>query len=168
MLQFRTSSALEFLRQVGKLVRSGRTPEVGDIGVRTRRLIAGLAAVVILAVAAPEALAQSVCPPGTTGVPPNCKRPCPLGTIGDWPMCKPLCPRGQVWNSAGQCVPIICPRGTVHDQQGQCVKVCPPGQHLSNGNCVGEPGPCPLGTIKFPDGTCKPTLNQPSGQSNVQ
>ncbi len=67
MSLFRASSALAFLRQFCELLRSGRSPEVRDVGVRPRLLIAGLTAAGILLLAAAEAFAQPVCPPGTYG-----------------------------------------------------------------------------------------------------
>jgi uncharacterized membrane protein YgcG len=62
------------------------------------------------------------CPPGTTGVPPNCEPicpagedcPCPEGTTGTPPNCIPIeeCPEGTT-GTPPNCIPIEeCPEGT--------------------------------------------------------
>lgn len=104
-----------------------------------------------------------VCPEGTRGKWPNCKkftRPCPKGQTGTWPNCKPIvttpkvCPPGTTgkWPRCKKIPPVVkkCPTGMI-GQWPNCKnrqvapRKCPPGMLGSPPNCFNIPN------IKIPN-----------------
>ena len=98
---------------------------------------------------------ECVCPPGTTGTPPNCEpEECPPGTTGTPPNCEPICPEGEdcpcpegTTGTPPNCEPIIC---DVEDPPPECEEPpieCPDGSTVPPGEECPEPpidGPCDI------------------------
>lgn len=113
-----------------------------------------------------------VCPPGTTGKPPNCKRKvCGEGLTGQWPECRPIaCPPGTTGRPP-KCKPVDtpkCPPGTTGTPP-KCKPIdkpkCPPGTTGTPPRCKAVETPkCPLGTIGKPPKCVKVVLPCPKGQ----
>lgn len=127
-----------------------------------------------------------VCPSGTTGTYPNCKKittkQCPSGTTGKYPDCKKIttrqCPSDSVgkypncecrkgtYGEPGNCRRKQCPKGTVGNWPNceNVVRNCPTGTHGTWPNC--EANVCPKGTVgKWPD--CSKPKRCPKGTSGT-
>jgi hypothetical protein len=93
---------------------------------------------------------STACPPGSFGLPPNCRQLCPAGDIGTFPNCSPATVR-------------VCPPGTVGTFPN-----CSPTP--SSGSNPVQPSPpsaaCPPGTVGTPP-NCRP-LTPSSGASPIQ
>jgi hypothetical protein len=102
-----------------------------------------------------QCVPPNACPPGTITLPGGICW-CPLGLVLQNGKCKPFdCPPGQVFGIGGQCVPIECPPGLTL-KNGVCVPIfCPPNKELFHGECVPK---CPFGTVRQPNGSCKPLV----------
>src|SRR5262249_37849201 len=88
----------------------------------------------------PHPIPVVVCPPGTTGTPPNCVPQCPTGQYWNGQRCVPnTCPTGQHWDGQ-RCVPNTCPTGQYWDGQ-RCVPRCAPAQYWDGQRCVPQCAP---------------------------
>jgi hypothetical protein len=113
-----------------------------------------------------------VCPKGTVGTPPNCRRPqrpevddddpppprvCPQGTVGTPPNCR------RVVVDPPPPPPRVCPQGTV-GRPPNCrpiVRVCPTGMIGTPPNCRPIVRVCPPGLVGRPPNCRKPEVIRP-------